>query len=318
MDSEKSNRIIQSAKPILVTGSHCSGTTWVGRMIAVSPDVTYIHEPFNVNHDRGICSARFDYWFTFISEQNEAQYQRDFEDTMALRYSLQGLSGITGGLKGISRAARNYTRFRKGRLQNNRPLLKDPIALFSADWLSATFDMDTIVMIRHPAAFAGSVKVKNRSHPFSHFLNQPLLMDEHLGAFRDEITYFSKEERPLIEQSALLWKLIHFMILKYKKTHPHWLYIRHEDLSIEPTKGFAGLYRQIGLDYSAQVSEVIETYSSGQASKKSSSEYRYKKINRESGSNIQKWKERLTDDEIRLLKSQVHDISKEFYSEDEW
>lgn len=317
MAFKKNSSDMKSTKPILVTGSHCSGTTWVGRMIAVSPDVTYIHEPFNINHDRGICNAQFEHWFTFVCEQNEAKYYKKFEDTMALRYDLRGLAHVTG-LKHISRAARNYTQFMKGRLRNNRPLLKDPIAIFSADWLTTAFDMDTVVMVRHPAAFAGSVKVKNRSHPFSHFLQQPLLMNEHLEPFRDEITYFTKEERPLIDQSALLWKLIHFMILKYQKTRPDWIYLRHEDLSMEPIEGFSTLYGQICLDYSAEVSEVIETYSSGQASKKSSSEYRYKKINRESGSNVKKWKERLTDEEIRKLKSQVQEISKEFYSEDDW
>ena len=34
-------------RPILVTGSHRSGTTWVGKTIALSPSVTYIGEPFN-------------------------------------------------------------------------------------------------------------------------------------------------------------------------------------------------------------------------------------------------------------------------------
>ena len=32
-------------KPILVTGSHRSGSTWVGKMLATSPSVNYIHEP---------------------------------------------------------------------------------------------------------------------------------------------------------------------------------------------------------------------------------------------------------------------------------
>ena len=39
-------------RPILVTGSHLSGTTWVGRMIAVSPCVAYLHEPFNLNSNQ--------------------------------------------------------------------------------------------------------------------------------------------------------------------------------------------------------------------------------------------------------------------------
>jgi len=35
-------------KPILVTGSHRSGTTWAGRSLVLAPNTAYIHEPFNI------------------------------------------------------------------------------------------------------------------------------------------------------------------------------------------------------------------------------------------------------------------------------
>jgi hypothetical protein len=40
------------ARPILVTGSPRSGTTFVGRMLALSPGVHYIHEPSTRGLDR--------------------------------------------------------------------------------------------------------------------------------------------------------------------------------------------------------------------------------------------------------------------------
>src|SRR5690606_21198944 len=36
-----------ASRGILVTGSPRSGTTWVGRMLATDPRLTYFHEPFN-------------------------------------------------------------------------------------------------------------------------------------------------------------------------------------------------------------------------------------------------------------------------------
>jgi hypothetical protein len=67
-------------KPILVTGSHRSGSTWVGRMLAEAPAVFYIHEPFSVSHPpgAGICKARFTYWFTYITRKNEAAYYKEW------------------------------------------------------------------------------------------------------------------------------------------------------------------------------------------------------------------------------------------------
>lgn len=73
--------------------------------------------------------------------------------------------------------------------------MKDPIAIFSVEWLVELFEFRTIVTIRHPAAFAGSLKVKNWTFPFSHFLNQPPLMDGPLSKFSEEISEFSKRER---------------------------------------------------------------------------------------------------------------------------
>jgi len=46
-------------KPILVTGSHRSGTTWAGRVLAFSPTpLGYIWEPFNPRHRPGTFPIR--------------------------------------------------------------------------------------------------------------------------------------------------------------------------------------------------------------------------------------------------------------------
>src|SRR5882672_1880226 len=61
------------SRPILVTGAHRSGSTWVGRMIARSPTIRYIHEPFNPDAFKpGICAARFEREFTYVCAENAA------------------------------------------------------------------------------------------------------------------------------------------------------------------------------------------------------------------------------------------------------
>lgn len=50
--------------PILVTGSHRSGTAFVGKMLALSPRIGYIDEPFHrVSGIEGI-----NRWFLYIRE----------------------------------------------------------------------------------------------------------------------------------------------------------------------------------------------------------------------------------------------------------
>jgi len=79
-------------KPILITGSHRSGTTWVGRMLAEAPSVFYIHEPFSVTDppSRGICNAEFKHWFTYITPENESYYYEAIKNTIKLKSDWMG------------------------------------------------------------------------------------------------------------------------------------------------------------------------------------------------------------------------------------
>ena len=53
-------------RPILVTGAHRTGTTWVGRLLAAAPAVAYISEPLNVLHRPGVFRAKVANWYTYI------------------------------------------------------------------------------------------------------------------------------------------------------------------------------------------------------------------------------------------------------------
>lgn len=198
------------------------------------------------------------------------------------------------------------------------PLIKDPIAVFSAAWLASRFQTRNIVMIRHPAAFAGSLKEKRWTHPFSDFLRQPLLMEHHLRPFADDIASFARDERDVVDQAALLWNVIHSMILQYRDRFPGWLYVRHEDLSREPMEGFQFLFSQLGLSLSAETEQAIRMHSFPQAETFSQAPSAADDVTRNSLANIDTWRTRLTASEISRLRSQVCDISREFYSDEEW
>lgn len=289
-------------------------------MIATAPSVAYIHEPFNIQRDVGICKAQFNDWFTYVCEENENNYYEDINNTIKFRYNLIEQLKSVQNPKKLIKTAKEYAQFSLYRKTHKRPLLKDPIALFSAEWLSSRFNTDNVVMIRHPAAFAGSLKEKNWTHPFTHFANQPLLMKHHLQPFQKEIMEFAKEEKDLVDQAALLWNLIHYMILKYQDTHPNWIYIRHEDLSRNPLDGFRSVFEKLNLDFSEHTAETIKAHSYAQAStgRRWGIEFSELNLKRDSRANIYAWKKRLTSSEIERLRSKVREISKYFYAEDEW
>src|SRR5262245_38121174 len=100
-------------RPILVTGMHRSGSTWVGRMLAEAPDLFYIHEPFSVTDGpgRGVCNVKFKYWFTYVSRENEADFYQPIKNMMALRYDLAGALVSVRSVPDLHRVSIEYRQF---------------------------------------------------------------------------------------------------------------------------------------------------------------------------------------------------------------
>src|SRR4051812_34732068 len=195
---------MSGGRPILVTGAHRSGTTWVGKMLALAPGIGYIHEPFNPLTPPGISAAPFDRFFTTVTDANAAAYDPALARTLAFRYDLARQVRALRSPREAAHAARDFAAFARARATHARPLVKDPIALFSAEWLAERFEMDVLVTIRHPAGFASSLKRLGWRHDFRGFLG-----DERLAAFAGEIRAQAGGARRGLTQAILLWRIWH-------------------------------------------------------------------------------------------------------------
>jgi hypothetical protein len=306
-------------KPILLTGSHRSGSTWIGKMIAESSSIVYIREPFNVSHPPGvgINSAEFSYWYTYIYQGNEDCFYSPIKETLNFSYGLTKELKAKEAKKALSKILKEFLAFRKNKLLGKRPLLKDPIALFSAEWLASKFDMNVVVLIRHPAAFASSLKQKNWSFPFSDFLKQTQLIKDHLYPFEADLKSYVDGKYDIIDQASLLWKILHYMILKYQANHSEWLFVRHEDISEKPLPVFQDIFSYLDLEFTEKISQVIREHSSASNPVEGSSDATHT-LKRNSKDNIKSWKHRLTDTEIERIRTQVEEIACHFYSEEDW
>src|SRR3954468_9588126 len=126
----------EQARPILVTGGHRSGTGWVGQVLATSAQpVGYLWEPFSLRHRPGTLAVRWPFWFPYITEENGAPYRAPIERTLAWRYAVPSELYSLRSAKDAGRMARDWWRFGRYRRQHAVPLFKDPIAVFSAEWL---------------------------------------------------------------------------------------------------------------------------------------------------------------------------------------
>src|SRR5919202_1840254 len=307
-------------KPILVTGSHRSGTTWVGKMISACPSVAYINEPFSPETYRiyrGRCGAKFIYWNTYVTDENEAAFYKHIKNTLEFRYNLGGQLNANRNFVDFKRMLKEYFIYWGYRSRNLVPLIKDPLAVFSAEWLANKFDMNVLVLIRHPAAFVSSLKRLNWNYNFSPLLEQPLLMRDYLYPFEQEITEYVALEKDIIDRAALLWTMIYSVVLKYKKYHPNWIYMRYEDIAKDPIPCFEYLFNRFGLEFSDSVKATIQDYTAP-SNPIDAPEGDWSLRKRKSKENIGSWKNKLSQDEITRIKAQVEEVSNKFYSDEDW
>lgn len=127
-------------KPILVTGSHRSGTTWVGKMISLSRQVGYISGPFNIGLAPGYNMLNLDYWFNYINcnNDNEEKLKNELNNILSFNYQFFQEMHRLNNFRDFLRTCRELSRSLIKKIYNRRPLMKDPIAIMSVEWLYKT------------------------------------------------------------------------------------------------------------------------------------------------------------------------------------
>ncbi len=314
-DKDHPTNSTSSASPILVTGAHRSGTTWVGKMLSAGGEAAYISEPLNVLHRPGVFGAPVRRWYTYICTENEAEYLPGMQQTLAFQYHTLDELRALRSRKDALRMGRDWTAFLAGRLGRKRPLLKDPFAVFSAPWFAERLGCRVVISVRHPVAFASSLKRLAWPFEFQDLLEQPLLMQHLLEPFRSEIEAASPTD--IISQAGLLWKVIYQVAAGFVQEHPHFISVHHEDLSLNPVDGYRLLYKQLGLEFNARAQQAVLDSSSpanpDELSKDSIHAYQL-----DSQANLSNWKERLTGHEVERIQEITGETASIYYPALSW
>lgn len=301
--------------PILVTGTHRSGTTWVGKMLAADAGTAYISEPLNVLHRPGVFRPKVAHWYQYVCEDNENDFLPGFQELLEFDYHLWDEIRSLRSRRDFLRMGRDFYIFYNGLMRGQRILLKDPFAVFSTPWFAKRLHCKVVIAVRHPAAFASSLKRLHWPFDFQDLLKQPLLMRDHLESYRAELQAVQPDD--VIGQSALLWKLIYGSVHATRERHPEFIVVRHEDLSQDPIAGYRDLYQKLGLEFNRRVEKAILNSSSSEnpveLSRKKVHGYKL-----DSRANIANWKKRLTTEEIDRIREITNDVSPLYYSEAEW
>jgi hypothetical protein len=296
---------------ILITGSHRSGTTWVGRTVAQHPQIEYVHEPFNVDYPDPRVGLKLNTWFTECQSSDENEKIRAAFDrllkTTSILYPINLCKPVNWNLKSLLGFSKHLM---VKNILRPRILLKDPIALMSAGWLHETYNLQVVCMIRKPLAFVGSLKKAGWDFNFTNLQKQQKLMQGCFGPFAEEVYKLCEYKGDFIERACLLWNVLHYRIAEYQKQYPAWLFVRYEDIAMDPARVFEEIFRHLGLAMDQKIRKYIAMYTSG----KNETETQVTTYGpRNSQESLKTWKTRLTPEECDRIENATINIAALFY-----
>lgn len=310
-------------RPILVTGAHRSGKTFCSRGLCVSGKLSRISEPLNPRTRPGVGGLNPKYAFQFITDRSNGQLLKDeFQKVLRYDYRLAEEVRQCESPKDYLRMARDIPLTLTKKVLNRRPLVDDPFAIMSADWFCTNFDMDVIVMIRHPASFISSLIAQNYGFDFSNLLDQHELIDERLKAFEKEIVSHCQREHTLIEQGVLLWRIIYRVVLDYRERFGNtWMFVRFEDLIEEPIDEFRFLYEKAGLPFDdrteGRILKLLESPRQSEIRRENNEEH-IPKYARPIDMQKKYYRLKLSERDVGRIRELSEDVWPLFYDETDW
>lgn len=326
--------------PILVTGIHRSGSTFVGKMLSLNKNVAYIQEPFNKDYGLKLFNINFKY---LKENHTDDAIQEALDQLLTLKKADYRIPSINNTIKGFKNRntlvqeflddinTSSFAKFLKRYLFKstaqlsfnvakynpliNRVLLKDPIACFASQYLHRIYHMDVVVLVRHPLSFTGSLKRLDWKFDFDNFLNQQQLMDDYLDEFREEMIYLNNKQATVVEVACLLWNCIYKVLSEFIAANPNFIVIKHEEIAQDPIASFKQLYSRLGLEFQPSIEQKIKNYTDA-ANPAEARDNRVHQLKRDSTMVIHNWKDILTEDEIKYIIRKTKKIAENFYEPD--
>lgn len=287
---------------ILVTGIHRSGTTWVGRMLAASGAVRYLHEPMNPTDGPRVMRGAVRHAYQYICPDNSQHFEPYIRRTLSMRHRVWARIKRPRPIADLRRLVCGGTPLWWKSLHLRRALIKDPFALFSAPWFAERLDCQVVIVVRRAEGVVGSIKRMGWSFDHRHLLEQPLLMRDLLSRYRNDLKRVAFGPSDLVDQATLLWLIGNNVAARFRRQYPHFHFVSHEELSLDPIGEFRKLYSRLGLPFTgAAEAQIADHSSSKNASEIDPKLAGYVTVN--SQANLHLWKRRLTPEEIARVRS---------------
>ena len=304
---------------IFVTGMIRSGTTFAGKILTIPIEVDYIHEPFNGGYrlsDGQPFSPRY------VRPENCDAQARQYRDHLAplfdyefelntthhpddswTRKIVKTLFGSRGPL---------YLKLAKLNPFHRASVIKDPVGKLATSFLHETFDVQPVILIRHPASLAASLKRVGWFPEMKDFVQQPELVEDY---FADEPDFLQRDWPSRLLESMAHWRATYKVLLTQAASHSNWQIVTHEELSAHPVSVFKRLYQTLDLPWSNRVAHTIRKLTNTRDSAEARGGQAMD-LSRNSADIFEMRRDSLSKDERKAIFEIVEDVALQVYSRD--
>lgn len=263
---------------VLVTGTHRSGTTFVGSMLALAPGTRPLFEVLSP------ARGPFERWFQYVGPENEGRYREPVRRLL-----------------------------RPGFLRR-RLVVKEPTAPFAAEWLADRFGVSPVFMIRHPAAFVASNRRLGWAYHLQDLLDQPLLFRRFLPGLEEEVRGAAGSAEQLVHLSVL-WKCVYRYVDELRRRRPAFVFLRHEDVSLRPVEELSAVFLRLGLALTPEARAGIVEHTTRQGPY---GPPEVADIRRDSRAHLRDWERLLEPGEPARIRELTEPVAGAFYSDSDW
>ena len=222
---------------VFLAGTGRSGTGWVANIINYDNRYRYMYEPFS---PRVVDTVAAFTWGLYIRPDDRSE--KYIEPARRL------LEGKVGHYPKLDRANK--------RMFARKRLLKETRGNLWLKWLRVNFpEVKIVLLMRHPCAAVNSRIKRGNLVLFDQFLQQPALMADHLGPFKEAIERARDADE--FDKRTYMWCINYYVPLRqFAPGDVHLAY--YENFAEHPKEEVDKLFTFIGEPYDDRVFDAIK------------------------------------------------------------
>ncbi len=260
-------------RPLVVAGIPRSGSTWTQRMLSCDPSVLAVLEPDSETKSAPAIWAkrRLGRYPVLAPGDRDADYHELW------RWVLAGApqEGRLAAAERVRKVAlKEWRWYMQGRwtptmrlagqlgrhpgdqpvpaLRDHRLLVKTVHAAMALEWLDATFDVEVLVLLRHPAAVLASWLSLGLP---DHYARLERVPEVRRRCQQWGVPLPGSDE---LEHTVWLLGVLLTSLEQAADRHPGWALRTHEQLCVSPTDEFRTLYGELGLHWTDRADAYLE------------------------------------------------------------